>query len=516
VLGTLTRRRSVPRRDRRWTAVAGLGLLAAAFGLGAAPAADAQAPSDLTSQFGGFTTEGRGNGLQLTYNVENVFPIPAPLFQASVPEASTTLQSGPTSAALGSVAYPGSLLANLPSVIAQSSPEFAAFVPPYPIQTKAEYPAGPPEARQDVGSATATVAASDVAAESVTTMAGGDLPPFVRIGTITTAARSALLEGSLESRSRVELNGVDLFFGLMHIDSVVTDLVATSDGTVAASDGGTTVSGVTFLGLPATIGPGGVEVGQPSAPEDPGPLTPVVDGAGDLTPVGEALGSAVEPLNQAMEQVLGTTNASVQDLLGASGITIRTFEPFESVDGASAERTANGLIIEMNYDGQGDNPLAQLLGAIPAEDLPGEGIPGFPLNTSPQALVNLMKETHVTGLALAYGNVNVNASPAFEFTPPSFTTPNLGSGLTPPGSSTVPLPGFSTPTPALPSSGGTGTAPVNGSLAGAAGGAGAVAVVFALLSSPLWAIGSRNLADNVLGMASSSCPEGLDAPGGGG
>ena len=81
--------------------------------------------------------------------------------------------------------------------------------------------------------------------------------------------------------------------------------------------------------------------------------------------------------------MLGDTNASANELLAASGITIRTLEPFESIDGASAERTANGVVIQITYDGQGDNPLAQLLGAIPAEDLPGEGLPGFPLNTSP-------------------------------------------------------------------------------------------------------------------------------------
>lgn len=467
---------------RRWTAVAALALVAAALGLGSSPAARAQEPTDLASQFGGFTTGGRGNGVQLTYNVENVFPIPAPLFQASVPEASTTMQSGPTSTALGSVAYPGSLLANLPSAIAQSSPEFAALVPPYPLQTKAEHPAGPAEDRQDIGSATSTVQAGETVAEAVTTMAGADISPIVRIGTITTAARSAILEGALESRSRVELTGVDLFAGLLHIESIVTDLVANSDGAAAASAGGTTVTGATFLGTPVTIGPDGVTTGEPSAPET-------------LIPLAE---------------VFGTANASVQELLSASGITIRTLEPFESVDGASAERTANGLIVEMNYDGRGDNPLAALLAAIPSDDLPGEGIPGFPVNTSPQALVNLMKETHVTGLALAYGNVNVNASPAFEFTPLTFSSPGLTASVAPTVTGPSPAaPSFATPSPSLPSGAG-GSVPVDGVPARAAAGAAAAGVVLALLSSPLWAIGSRKLADNVLGIAGSSCPERLD------
>jgi hypothetical protein len=487
-------------------------VLAAACGLGAAPTAGAQSTGgDLASQFGGFRSGGRGNGVQLTYNVENVFPIPAPIFQASMPEASTTMESGPTSTALGSVAYPGSLLANLPGVVAQTNPEQAQYVPPYPVRATAAHPSGPPEARQDLGSSTATVQANEVLSESIVTMGGADLPAFVRIGAVTTSARSEILDGLLESRGRVELNGVDLLFGLIQIDSIVTDLVATTDGASAASDGGTVVSGATFLGQPVTIGPDGIEGGE-AAPSGPaGPLTPVVE---NVDPSG--LGGAVDglsPLNQALQDVLGTTDAGVDELLAASGISIRTFEPFESVEGASAERTANGMVIELNYEGSGENPLAQVLAAIPADQLPGEGIPGFPLNTSPQAMVNLLKETHVTGIALAYGNVNVNASPAFEFVPPDVPLPGTGStgGLTPSGSLGGTRPAFSTPTPALPPAApGVPGTDVDGVPAGVAGSAGAAAVVLALLSSPLWAVGSTRLADNVLGTASSSCPEGKD------
>ena len=503
-------------RRHRWIAVAALGLVAAAFGLGVSPGARAQEADGPASAFGGFASGGRANGLQLTYNVENVFPIPAPIFQASVPEAAAAMESGPSTTALGSLAYPGSLLANLPAVIAQSDPEAGGFVPPYPVRAEAAHPAGPPEARQDIGSSTATVSATEAGAEAITTMGGADLPAFVRIGAITTSGRTGFVEETIESRARAEATGIDLFFGLIHIDNITTDLVATTDGETAASDGGTTVSGVTFLGLPATIGPDGLTVDQPpSAPADNGPATPIVEGAGDLTPVADGINAAAAPLNEALTNVLGSTNASANELLAASGITIRTLEPFESVDGASAERTANGVIIEIDYDGQGDNPLAALLAAIPAEDLPGEGIPGFPLNTSPQAMVNLMKETHVTGMALAYGNVNVNASPAFEFEAPDLDTGGATGAVGGSVGGTLPSSSFATPSPALPTAGGGGTGDsIDGTRAGAvaAGTAGAAAVVLALLSSPLWAVGSRNLADNVLDIAGSSCPDGLDRP----
>jgi hypothetical protein len=493
-----------------------LGVVLASVGLSGSPGAQAQEPSDPSAAFGGFDASARANGLQLTYDVENVFPLPSPLFQASVPESRTTLQSGPAATALGSIAYPGNVLANLPAIVAQGGGgEAGQLVPGYPVVSRAEHPGGPPEARQTVGAANSEARANETFAQAVTTMGGGDLPAFVRIGAVTTSARTGFVDGKIESRSRVEVTAVDLLFGLLHIDSIVTDLVATTDGATSASDGGTTFSGITFLGLPATLGPDGLVVGEPSAPANPGPLTPLVEGVGDLTPVADGLRDAAEPLNQALRDVLGSTNATVADLLEASGIRIRTLEPFESVQGPSAERTANGVVIDITYDGRGDNPLAQLVAAIPSDQLPGEGIPGFPVNTSPQALVNLLKETHVTGLALAYGNVNVDATPAFEFDAPDFDAPDLSSPI---GGAGGPLatPGFSTPSPQLPP-GGPGTGPgdlgVDGTPAAAAGaGAGAAAVLLALLSSPLWAVGSRNLADNVLGVAGSSCPAGLDQP----
>mgnify|MGYP000707547739 CR=1 FL=1 len=223
------------RRARRWHGVAALGLLAAALGLGAAPDARAQEVGDPTSAFGGFTASGRANGFQLTYDVENVFPLPSPLFQASLPEASTTFQSGPTATALGSLAYPGNVLANLPAIVAQGAPEAGGYVPPYPVLSRADHPAGPPEARQEVGAANSSVRASAAGAEAITTMGGGDLPPFLRIGAVTTSARTGVVEGKIESRSRVELSGVDLLFGLVRAESITESVPPFSSTSVKAA-----------------------------------------------------------------------------------------------------------------------------------------------------------------------------------------------------------------------------------------------------------------------------------------
>jgi hypothetical protein len=220
---------------RRWTGVAALGLVAASLGLGVSAPVEAQAPGDPSTAFGGFDLKGRANGLQVTYNVENVFPLPPPLFQLSVPEAVATTGSGPTATGFGSAAYPGNVIGNLPAIVAQSKPgsctdnpegpecNLAAMVPPYPLAARADHPAGPPEATQDIGSASSRVAASAAGADAVTTMAATTVPGMVSFGSVTTAGHTGFEGGQVVARSRAEFSDVDLLFGLFHFDSVVTD-----------------------------------------------------------------------------------------------------------------------------------------------------------------------------------------------------------------------------------------------------------------------------------------------------
>lgn len=497
---------------RRSTGVAALGLIAAALGLGGV---QAQAPG--ADQVGGFNLTGRANGVQVSYNVEDVFPLPPPLFQASVPEALSTSQSGPSSTALGSAAYPGNVLGNLPAIVAQASPENAQYVPPYPLATRADYPAGPFEARQDIGSASASVAADELGAQAISTMASSSLPGLIEFGSITTSASTGIEGDQVVSRSRAEFDTISLLFGLIQLDGVVTELVATSNGEVADAVGSTVVGGATMLGIPLSLSSEGLVLGEvtdPTAGTPSAPLGPV------LGPLGEALGPALTPavegLDAVLDQVLGGAG-SLEDLLAASGVTIQVLEPIIEINGAEASIVSNGVIVQMNYDGSGDNPLAQLLALIPTDQLPGEGLPGFPLNTSPQAMVNLLKETHVTGLALAYGEASVVASPAFSFTSSRPNTAGGGSALTgSPGTPGTPgrpgTPGFSIPTPNLPAT--TASQPIGGEGGGGVDGIAlsALAVAATLVLTPFWGFISGKLADNSLKAVVNTCPQGLDRP----
>jgi len=101
---------------------------------------------------------------------------------------------------------------------------------------------------------------------------------------------------------------------------------------------------------------------------------------------------------------------AVNDLLQQAGITHLARETGWLMSGGQAQRTANGMLIEINYNGRTAPLVSQLLGAVPSGQLPADPlIPQVPLNTSPQALFNLLKETYITDLALAPGAVQASA-----------------------------------------------------------------------------------------------------------
>ena len=122
-----------------------------------------------------------------------------------------------------------------------------------------------------------------------------------------------------------------------------------------------------------------------------------------------------------------------------------------------------------------------------------------------------MKATHVESIGLAAGHVHANASPPFAL--PSLSS--LG-GISTPGGAAA---GFSTPTPAPGSAGASGTGGSGrhariGVTAGASSRtsplAAALSAFLLLMAGTGFWFGSGRLADNVLSVASSSCPEGLD------
>jgi hypothetical protein len=465
--------------------------------------------------------------MSLTYNSPGLIPgTPSPIAQVSFPESLTNMNKSPSAYALASLVYPGPLLADLPTVLAlggfdqqvaplgPAAPK-AGDIPAYPVRAEAFFPSGPTSKTQDVGSGRESVVTAADSAKAQAFYGAATLPPLVNAGSIVSTTETHLEKGHVVSRTRVELNNVDLVAGLMHIDSIVTDLVGTSDATAAASDGTTTASGVTFLGQPATLDGTGIHLAPQAA--DPGtkvtlpPLGPVTGGAQQ----------ALDPLNQLIVSTVGSANTGINGLLKAGGITIQLIQPTEVKKGGEVSRLASGVLVTINYTGDSEPVLGSILSLIKPQDLPSQAVDpcatfgqsACPLPfSSPQSLVLALKATHVETIGLASGHVHSSAAAPFatpKLPPPSgrLSTPSSG-----------PSSGFSTPTPTLGGGGGGGAGGGGPSIGSAVplafvGGEPLAAVVSLLVlllaGSGFW-FGSGRLADNVLSVASSSCPEGLD------
>ena len=466
------------RRRRRWWRAHVAVLLAATAGPVAGAAA--QEPTDPYAAFGGLNAHARAGGVQVSYDVEDVLPLPPPLLEVTVPTSRATTTTGPTSLAFGSLAYPGDLIGNLPSLAEQSAPGSGALVPPYPLAVLAEHPSGPAEARQDLGTASAAVAAGLDGARAGTTLAAADVPGAVTVGAITTSTRTGLEDGRLVARAQATASSVSLLFGAIVLEDVAIDVVAGTDGAAGATDGSVTIGSASVLGTPARFGSDGLVLG-------------------DLPPtLGALLGGADD----------------LHDLLVRVGVRLSAGHLVEAVDGAEARIDGAALLVQLDLDGR-DGLLGPLLALLPSDRLPGQGLPGLPVNTSPQALVNLLKETHVVQVDLAPVTARVDASPGFSPAAPVETTPPATAGPVAIAPSAPPVAGgFTTPLP-----------PATAPLARAATRRGvvpgrpveALLGLLVALSLPLLGRGAAGLLDACLARPAAGCSAGgTPRPGGGG
>ena len=483
------------------------------LGVGANGPANAQVGSDLADQFGGYKLSARGNGFLLSFDSPNLLPVGSPLFSVGLPEAQATGSNGPSGYALASLAYPGAIVADLGTVIAQSGNEVP--IPPYPVRQQSFFPAGPTDTSQDIATASMHAFTSEVSSDGVASYSGSDVQSFFAMGDNTVSAHTGLEDGQVVSRIRSEVKNINIL-GILTIESVVTDMVANSNGSDAGTDGVTTATGVKFLGLEATLDADGVHLGpragQPSPA--PSPLAPILGGLG----LGQ-LNDALKPVADALTSIVTATvgaNGTVNDLLKEAGISIKVLSPLETKSGPQAQRTANGVLVEIRYNGKTAPLVSTLLAAVPSQQLPSDSlIPQIPLNTSPQALFNLLKENYIIDLALAPGDVAVQASPPFVFSPISKSAPSGTKGAT--GGTGITAPGFSTSAPRLGTPGTTGTPgasvvdalPISLNASPYAVG---LALVLLALTAGLSAVGSSRLADNTLAAVSSSCPDALESP----
>lgn len=512
----------MPRRSRLRRRL--LGLIAAAFVLGgAAPTVTAQeeARPDV-DQFGGFIASARANALSITYDSPGLLPVSSPVIDISVPEALATLNSGPVGYGLASFVFPGPLLADLGAALEAGGTETG--LPPYPVRSEAFYPSGPREA--DGGGGTARMTAITEFADSMaqTTFAGLDVPPVVNVGSITATSQTVVDGDQLVARTRSAVADVSILAGLIHIDSVTTELVSTSNGETAATVGDTTVSGATVLGLPVTIDGDGIHFAPDNDRNDPddgeGGGKPLLPGVPEPTlppDLSQGLEDVVAPLNELLDTVGAAGDDALQQLFDASGIEIKVLDAAETVEDGLGSRVAGGLSITLNYDGGNTPVLTDLLGLVPSDQLPSDDLGPIPF--SPQGLFNLLKKTHVIGFNVAPASVSTQATPAFDFAAPpvDIDTPDVTPTPTPTSPPAIPTqpsvtPDFTTPAPNLGEQQTVvSTVPASSPSSLLLGIGLPVFVGFAaVLALPFFGIGSARLADRSLAAASTACPTGAD------
>lgn len=491
-------------------ATALLGLGTAAPGAGAQDAPETTAGEDL---FGTYELEARSIGIEASYEIEGLLPGGTPVLDLTIPETLARFASGPTGYGLASLAYPGGILVNLPTLIEQSGSD-ASQIPPYPIKAEAFFPTGPTEVdASQPGGVAQRVITGTLGVEAAGSFPKVEAAPAVVIGSITSVARSAIEEGKAVSRSRVELGNLNILAGVITIDSVVTDIVAVHDGTAGTADGGTQASGIRVLGLDTAFVDGELVIVK--APPATGPAEPVGSLLDQLLgPVTPQLLATLTPVQAALADVLDQASPSVDELLAQAGVTLSVAEPQDViVESGAVSRNSSGLSIELTYEGREQQALADLIALVPEELKPALGPIPFPLA--------FLTENHITGFNLAPASVSSLATPPFDVADldllPDVPVPVADAGTFNPGTAgSFTPPGFSTPLPEVPSGAdGGATASIDDAedASQTFGGAiPALLVLAALVLSPLFGVGSTKLADNVLAPVALGCPTGHDGP----
>lgn len=439
--------------------------------------------------------------MRVRYEIEGMLPGGTPVLDLGMPEALARFTSGPTGYGVASLAYPGGVLVNLPSLVEQGGG--GSDTPPYPIMAEAFYPTGPTEAGDEQPGGTAQrVTTGQLGVDVLATYPATVAPPVVNVGSVRTAARSVIEGGKAVSRTRVVANDIAVLGGVLTIESVVTDLVAAHDGTAGSASGGTVANGVKFLGLDASLTADGFVLQE--APPVEGPGAPL---GGVLTPIVPPAGEALSPIQTALNDVLGQSQPQLDELLAMAGIHVSVVEPetIPSTTGAASLNSA-GVVVEFDYFGRDQEELGDLLAAVPEELKPNLG----PLSNP----ITFFTENHFTAIGLAPASVTSLATPPFpELVVPPIDVPGIVPGLTVPGTPGLGNSDFSTPTPDIPPSSPSGEDLAGDDASATFGGAlPALLVAAALLASPFLGVGSTRLADNVLAPVAPGCPAAQDKP----
>ena len=482
---------------RRLMAVVGATLLFAALGTW-----PSRAQTD-GSGLGGFTLEARANVFEYTYASPGLLPTGNVIFQVSLPYSFAQLNNT-TGQALSSLAWPGPLLADLGVVVEQGTEEDQRppfRIPAYPVRAEAFSPQGPANQESEaIPGARMRAFAEQQRVRADTTFSSMLIPGIFDAGGLTSEATSEVVDGLGITTARSTMTDVSLLAGLIHIGELVTEVTTTSDGVTATAETSTDVAGLTFAGAAATVDEEGIHLAeqQPGGNDATDLLTEQIP-FGDIT---GGTGQVTEAVSSGLQSLLEQAGGGLNELAEQSGIIVRLFPGTATVDGAEGESSSSGLQIELFYDGQTTPVMSDLLALVPISELPSEALLPIPFNTSPQALVSLLQETHINTISLGSAGASAVASEAFvvDFDFDLGTTGGSGAGSgTLSGSTGSSASSAGSASPGGGSSGGTGGAAVGGLPTASGDALPGTLVVVVIIALPVFASASRRLASFTLG-----------------
>lgn len=191
-----------------------------------------------------------------------------------VNESVSQLTNGPVGYALSSVTWPGTLAGNLGNLLivaggGQVPPEAAALNSPIRAEarTGGDNPVVtnyPPAPAPTLAHMKAEARATKVTAEAA--LGGVQQPAVGSLGSSTSRTVTELT-GVTSARAIAHSEVHDITIaGVLHLGAVVSDAVATTDGSTAKASGHTVVTGATVAGIPVTIDENGVTVDTHNAP----------------------------------------------------------------------------------------------------------------------------------------------------------------------------------------------------------------------------------------------------------
>lgn len=385
-----------------------LALLVAATLVDVAPA---RAQDDGAPALAGYQGSAAASGLHAYYNPAGVLPLPPPV-DIGAPDALATIASGPSTFARASVLDPGDLLYSPDALLALFSSEYpAGTIPPYPFRVSATSGLGEPVAESNPAPGlSARVEVGDGTSSARATTAAVDAPAVATVGSMSSVATTTTDGSQVTVHATSRIGNVNVL-GLVTIESVVTDLIATSTGGEPELTGGTTVVGAKVAGQPVTIDADGVHQAPGSSP---------------------LLGGVLAPL-------FGNLN----DLLEQVGLHITVAGPVELEGGKEGQLASAGLRIDLELSRTTLPALAALLDSIPPTENP---LPGAP---SIEDLLVVAQARHLVAIEMGRGVVSLAARTSGAVLPPS-TDVSLGPSFDVPGVTPgIDLPGVPTASPPL-------------------------------------------------------------------